>query len=333
QGSDREPTRHLGPTATAIERRTGQPSRKRHEHTRETAERLARSQEAGELESQGKAVEASILRLSSDIEVAKREKAIQQMDRRLAKMNSSELAQAIARLRPSPVGDLVERDPAVIKASQDRRALEEQHQEAREREAMARYEAEQWRRAHPLRAKTHDAGVFRSAYLDERAAVQAEARQEWLVVAPRIEDASLREQQARSEAEMRIRGEQSPIRAKVAKLEAMQQERSRQELAQRKRLEAEKKVERERAAVPESFARLARLREMGASGWSDRGSQWKAAPDGLRKLIDGYNAAPKKMRPAILSRIMNDGQRRDQVSELMAEQRQQYRSNDHGMSR
>ncbi|MCG9057316.1 MobA/MobL family protein, partial [Laribacter hongkongensis] len=49
QGSDREPTRHLGPTATAIERRTGQPSRKRHEHTRETAERLARSQEAGEL--------------------------------------------------------------------------------------------------------------------------------------------------------------------------------------------------------------------------------------------------------------------------------------------
>ena len=70
-----------------------------------------------------------------------------------------------------------------------------------------------------------------------------------------------------------------------------------------------------------------------ACGWGDRGEQWQAAPEGLKKLIDGYNAAPKEMRPAILDRILNDGQRREQVRELLAEQRQQYRANDRGMSR
>jgi hypothetical protein len=77
---------------------------------------------------------------------------------------------------------------------------------------------------------------------------------------------------------------------------------------------------------------MAQKREMKASGWSDRGEQWKAAPEGLKKLIDGYNAAPKEARPAILARIMDDPKRRDQVRELMAEQRQHYRANDRGIS-
>ena len=53
----------------------------------------------------------------------------------------------------------------------------------------------------------------------------------------------------------------------------------------------------------------------------------------MKKLIDGYNAAPKAARPAILERILSDGQRREQVRELLAEQRQQYRANDRGMER
>ncbi|MCH6206671.1 hypothetical protein L3V16_22890, partial [Brucella ciceri] len=84
---------------------------------------------------------------------------------------------------------------------------------------------------------------------------------------------------------------------------------------------SKKKAERERAAVPQDFRAMAAKREAKASGWSDRGEQWKAAPQGLRTLIDGYNAAPKEMRPAILDRILSDGQRREQVRELMAEQR------------
>ena len=42
---------------------------------------------------------------------------------------------------------------------------------------------------------------------------------------------------------------------------------------------------------------------------------------------------PQEARPAILARIMDDPKRRDQVRELMAEQRQQYRANDRGMER
>lgn len=265
-------------------------------------------------------------------ERAEREKA-QQERQRLERMSSRELAQEIAKLRPPHVRDLVERDPAVIEADQQRHALEEQHHDARTREAMARHEAEQWRQAHPLRAKAHDSGLFRSAYLDERAKTEAEARQEWLTVAPRIEDAALRGRQARSDAEVRITVEQTPIRAKVAELEAMQKEKARQEReAEAKRL-AQKRIEAEREAVPKDFKLMAQKREMKASGWSDRGEQWKAAPEGLKKLMDGYNAAPKEMRPAILDRILNDDQRREQVRELLAEQRQQYRANDRGMER
>ena len=265
-------------------------------------------------------------------ERAEREKA-QQERQRLERMSSRELAAEIAKLRPPPVRDLVERDPAVIEADQQRRALEEQHHDACTREAMARHEAEQWRQAHPLRAKAHDSGLFRSAYLDERAKIEAEARQEWLTVAPRIEDAALRGRQARSDAEVRITVEQTPIRAKVAELEALQKEKARQEReAEAKRL-AQKRIEAEREAVPKDFKLMAQKRELRVGGWGDRGEQWQAAPEGLKKLIDGYNAAPKEMRPAILDRILNDGQRREHVRELLAEQRQQYRANDRGMSR
>ena len=134
-------------------------------------------------------------------------------------------------------------------------------------------------------------------------------------------------------AQQRIQSDQAPALAKVAELEKLRQAKARQELEHKQRQDAEKWAERERQKVPEDFAAMARKREMKASGWSDRGEQWKAAPQGLRTLIDGYNAAPKEMRPAILDRILNDGQRREQVRELMAEQRQQYRANDRGMER
>jgi len=71
QGIEREPTKHLGPTATAIERKSGQPSRKRLDWARATSERLEVAKEAGELERQREAVEGSIVSLSSDIEQAK----------------------------------------------------------------------------------------------------------------------------------------------------------------------------------------------------------------------------------------------------------------------
>jgi hypothetical protein len=74
QGIDREPTQHLGPTATAIERRTGQASRKRQDFDQDMAERLARAKQAGELQRQGQVLERSILDLSGDLAAAKAER-------------------------------------------------------------------------------------------------------------------------------------------------------------------------------------------------------------------------------------------------------------------
>jgi hypothetical protein len=142
----------------------------------------------------------------------------------------------------------------------------------------------------------------------------------------------LQVQHLRSQAQQRISAEQAPTLAKVAELEELRREKVRQEFEQQKRQQAEKKAERERGRA-QGLPAMAAKREMKASGWSDRGEQWKAAPEGLKKLIDGYNAAPKEMRPAILDRILSDGQRREQVRELLAEQRQQYRANDRGMER
>ena len=54
RGAQAEPTQHLGPTATAIERRTGERSRKGQQHDRTAAERWEKARQAGELERQGK---------------------------------------------------------------------------------------------------------------------------------------------------------------------------------------------------------------------------------------------------------------------------------------
>jgi len=160
------------------------------------------------------------------------------------------------------------------------------------------------------------------------------ARIELLKLAPRIEDAALKVRSAREAAHLRINAEQAPALAKVDELERLRREKVRQEFEQQKRQQAEKKAAREREAVPKDFKLMAQKREMKASGWGDRGDQWQAAPDGLKKLIEGYNAAPKEARPAILDRrIISDSGRREQVRELIAEQREQYRKNDRGMSR
>lgn len=343
QGIEREATRHLGPTATAIERRTGQPSHKRQQHNEDALERLQRARDAGELERQGKEADRSIIDLSGDLDAAKRERAAQQQrdqeqrqqaERlRIERMNSTELAHEIGRLRPPRVLDLVERDPAVLRAEAERQALQNRHTEAGSASARARDQAQAWREAHKVQAWLHDKGIGHAAKLRELEEQREANRTEWQKLGPQIEQAGLQVQHLRSQTQQRISAEQAPTLAKVAELEELLREKVRQEFEQQKRQQAEKKAERERAAVPQDFRAMAAKREAKASGWSDRGEQWKAAPDGLKKLIDGYNAAPKEMRPAILERILSDAGRREQVRELMAEQRQQHRAQDRGYER
>lgn len=71
QGIDRVPTKHLGPTATAIERRTKEPSRLRLDHLQEVSDRLQRAQEAGELARKSDQLDGFILDLSGNLAAAK----------------------------------------------------------------------------------------------------------------------------------------------------------------------------------------------------------------------------------------------------------------------
>ena len=341
RGLEAEPTRHLGPTASAIERRTGERSRKGQQHDQDALERLARAKALGELERQEKASAASILDLSGDIQAAKRDRA-QQQEReaqaerqRIERMTSTELAAEIGRLRPPRVLDLVERDPAVLRAEAERQALQNRHTEAGSASARARDQAQAWREAHKVQAWLHDKGIGHAPELRELEEQRDAQRTEWQRLGPRILDAEQRASSARDTAHLRIQAEQAPALAKVAELEKLRQAKARQELEQKQRQDAEKRAERERQKVPEDFAAMARKREMKACGWSDRGEQWKAAPENLRGLIDSYNAAPKEARAVILARIVENGRSRggDKLRDLMAEQREKYRENDRGMSR
>jgi hypothetical protein len=74
QGIEREPTRHLGPTASAIERRTGDASRRRLDFDQAVTERLTRAKELGQLERERDTLQSSILDLSGDLAAAKTER-------------------------------------------------------------------------------------------------------------------------------------------------------------------------------------------------------------------------------------------------------------------
>ena len=264
-------------------------------------------------------------------ERAEREKA-QQERQRLERMSSRELAQEIARLRPPRVIDLVERDTVVLQAEAERQALQNRHTEAGSASARARDQAQAWREAHKVQAWFHDKGIGHAPKLRELEQQREEHRAEWQRLGPRIEEASLRVQHVRQQAHQRITAEQAPTLAKVAELEALQKEKARQEReAEAKRL-AQKRIEAEREAVPKDFKLMAQKREMKASGWSDRGEQWKAAPEPLKKLIESYNATPKAQRQAVLDHMMANPKTREHVRELLAEQREQYRANDRGIS-
>jgi hypothetical protein len=75
QGIDREPTHHLGPSATGYERRTGRPSVLRLAFQQEAMERLERARDLGELERrQAEHVEHILVVASTDLQAALNER-------------------------------------------------------------------------------------------------------------------------------------------------------------------------------------------------------------------------------------------------------------------
>lgn len=139
QGIDREPTQHLGPTATAIERRTGEASRKRLDFEQDAALRLFRAKLAGELERSTQALDQSIIDLSGDLDAAKTERAKQQEQAaRLAADKDAARAQLV-----SGATDFRARFMADRAAKQERERQAEQARKAAELEQRRKAMLEQ----------------------------------------------------------------------------------------------------------------------------------------------------------------------------------------------
>ncbi len=264
QGSDRLPERHLGgrgvrrlqetDISALLERRAAEGELERAQQQVSSiidlsgdlaaalAERDQRAEQAQEAE---KARQATLV--AQEAEKARQEAQEAAWQQELARVQQEEererqlrrITAEIQLLRPQPVHELVERDPAVIRAEQECDALARRHTEAQAREAKAQKDVAEWRQAHSLRAKAHDSGVIRSARLDELAKIETEARHAWMDAADRFEIASHQGRQARRDAEARIIIEQVQVRSRVAELEQQRLELERAVLEQQRRRAAE----------------------------------------------------------------------------------------------
>lgn len=156
QGIDREPTQHLGPTATAIERRTGEASRIRQDFDQAAAERLTRAKLAGELERQGLVLERSIIDLSGDLDAAKAERAAQQVQAaRLAANKDAAKAQLVSGAADFRARFMAER---AVKQAQERQAEQARKAVELEQRRKALQEQAAAERARPAPAPKKDRG-------------------------------------------------------------------------------------------------------------------------------------------------------------------------------
>lgn len=408
RGLQEEPTWHLGPIATAIERRTSQRSRIGQAFDQAAAERLRQAHELGQLERQAQAVDRSILDLSGDLQTALRERdkaqqvkppaatgidprsryhpdniaarkaqeqaaeqqaqaelaqkkaqrieaekaaveakrtvqapspvpapvcpPVARLDhmedekQRLSRMSSAELAEEIRRRQLPSVDSLIEQDRMVMESTAKRRDLHKQQEAAKAFVRKAEQAVDAWREQHPLKVKMHDAGVFRSAELQQLEQQAEQSQQTLKTLQAHSQAVSEKDQQLRRQARSRVIVAQSDHREELDTLEQLRQNKARRELAAAA-------ANRQLEAVPKDFRSMAASREAKAFGWSDGGGNWLATPDQLKRLIDGYNAAPKEARAAILDRLTSDRGSSQQVRKLLDTQQDNYRQNDRGMSR
>lgn len=267
---------------------------------------------------------------------------LRQEQQRIERMNAAELRAEIERQRPAPVAELVERDPAVIEATRTHRTLAGQVQALQGRANEAHREAQAWREAHPIRAKAHDAGVMRAAYLDERAQVIEQARAEYQKVAPQATRAREVGESVRNATTTRIAQEQAPALARIRALE--------QRAAELERIERERQAQALREQQAEGEARLLvrDMREMadslrcGAPGWTEDGHQLQAlyAPENKDALtmVEGLAALPLEeqrdyVAEQLVARLAKDPAARLRLAEQVERvQRGPEQDHDYGMS-
>ncbi len=264
-----------------------------------------------------------------------------QEQQRIERMSAVELRAEIERQRPAPVAELVERDPAVIEATRTHRALAGQVQILQGRANEAHREAQAWREAHPIRAKAHDAGVMRAAYLDERVQVIEQARAQYQKVSPQATRAREVVEAVCNAATTRIAQEQASTLERIRALE--------QRAAELEHIERERQAQALREQQAEGEARLLvrDMREMadslrcGTPGWTEDGHQLQALhalenKDALT-MVEGLAALPLEeqrdyVAEQLVARIAKDPAARlrlaEQVERVLRGPEQDY---DYGM--
>ena len=245
---------------------------------------------------------------------------------RLSRMTSTELAEEIRRRQLPSVDSEVERDRAVMASTAKRRELHKQEEAGKAFVRKAEQAIDAWREQHPLKAKMHDSGVFRSAELEQRVQKAEEGRQALQAVQMQARAVAAKDAELRKAVRSQVVADQAEGRASLEKLEKLLQTKVSQE---REAAAAKRDLE----AVPKDFCSMASGREMKAFGWGESGRKWQAAPEQLKKMIDGYNAAPKEARAAILDRLTSDRGSSKKLRELLDTQQASYRKNDRGLSR
>ena len=351
QGIEREPTQHLGPAATGYERRTGEPSDNRIRQEQQASERSAQV-ELGQLERQGDAAADAIESIKAEMEStlvkhvedrfkalrearlkAERDQAerdqvqkVQAEQKRIERMSAAELRAEINRLRPPPQHEVVERQSEVAQALQQAQGLAKEALQKRSEAAQALREGREWREAHPLRAKAHDAGLLRSKVLLETEQRRESAQADWQRLALRVKAAEAQVERARSTAGILVAWEQAPALAKVAELERIERGKQVKERAGRARVQE--------AAKLLSEVRIHALkREMKADGYADTGKHWRALAEPVRSLVEQVNGLPKSDRPRVLDATRDQIARSPEELEKFAQSVAESRGQDRGQSR
>ena len=208
QRIERPATRHLGPSASGFERRTGRPSHRRRissapgrrqcqalaQQVQQHAAALAEADaDVGRLSQELAAVQAERERAQAQARAAREAAALERRERaereRIESMSIGELSAEIERIRPVNLVSLTEADPAVIEARRVVDRLYEQLEASDE--------------GRPLAERLQD-------------------------LEPHLERAREQLRHARSRAWVRISEEQRPARARVAELEALREQRERE---------------------------------------------------------------------------------------------------------
>ncbi len=254
QDVEREPTTHLGPSATAMERR-GEPS-ERGEINRQVEARNAERE----------AVQAEIIDLKAERDrrakeaqeeakcqaaAHKAEEARQERARDLERweaMGLMERKREMKRLRPPALETLIEQDAAMT-------AAQSRQQEAEERRSSAAQEAEAWRERHGLRAWLHDRKLFRSTELEALEGSRKEAQ--------RAAEASARSLEAtRTETTDRLTEAQRPAQERFSAFMEVEDRKTQEAaLAASREAQARKEAEEQAKATQEREAAQKAARE------------------------------------------------------------------------